>query len=206
MAKTREDFVQEGRTCARKNLKCVPTGTWTGELPVFGLGQSWQAKAFAEGWKREVELIKAELPSVKVDQPSGLKRSKRGAVNRAARVKSMMAGVVEALFFTNDDLADYELSDELRARLQADCERFYDAAHTDLAAYVDLYPSKVSRDYHPWEAVGHDLWLTRNGHGVGFWDRGMGRVGKRLTDKCGWRTEFPGIEVYADYDNLVYGN
>jgi hypothetical protein len=29
-------------------------------------------------------------------------------------------------------------------------------------------------------AVGHDLWLTRNGHGTGFWDRGLGDVGERL--------------------------
>lgn len=29
---------------------------------------------------------------------------------------------------------------------------------------------------------GHDFWLTRNGHGVGFWDRGYGAAGKRLTE------------------------
>lgn len=29
---------------------------------------------------------------------------------------------------------------------------------------------------------GHDFWLTRNGHGAGYWDRGYGAVGKRLTD------------------------
>jgi hypothetical protein len=30
--------------------------------------------------------------------------------------------------------------------------------------------------------LGYDLWLTRNGHGAGFWDRGYGDPGKRLTD------------------------
>lgn len=29
---------------------------------------------------------------------------------------------------------------------------------------------------------GQDFWLTRNGHGAGFWDRGYGTAGKRLTD------------------------
>jgi len=29
--------------------------------------------------------------------------------------------------------------------------------------------------------VGHDLWLTRNGHGAGFWDRGLGELGDKLT-------------------------
>lgn len=28
---------------------------------------------------------------------------------------------------------------------------------------------------------GLDFWLTRNGHGAGFWDRGYGDVGERLT-------------------------
>jgi hypothetical protein len=29
--------------------------------------------------------------------------------------------------------------------------------------------------------VGHDFLLTRNRHGAGFWDRGLGEVGERLT-------------------------
>lgn len=32
------------------------------------------------------------------------------------------------------------------------------------------------------EQVGHDFWLTRNRHGAGFWDRGLGAVGDRLAD------------------------
>ena len=32
--------------------------------------------------------------------------------------------------------------------------------------------------------LGHDLWLTRNGHGAGFWDRGYGPDGDRLTELC----------------------
>jgi hypothetical protein len=32
------------------------------------------------------------------------------------------------------------------------------------------------------EQIGHDLWLTRGGHGVGFWDRGLGDLGERLTE------------------------
>jgi hypothetical protein len=32
------------------------------------------------------------------------------------------------------------------------------------------------------DMVGHDFWLTRNGHGAGFWDRGLGERGQWLTD------------------------
>ena len=30
--------------------------------------------------------------------------------------------------------------------------------------------------------LGHDFWLTRNHHGAGYWDRGMGVLGDRLTE------------------------
>lgn len=30
--------------------------------------------------------------------------------------------------------------------------------------------------------IGHDFWLTRNGHGAGFWDRGLGDVGDQLSE------------------------
>jgi hypothetical protein len=32
------------------------------------------------------------------------------------------------------------------------------------------------------EQHGHDFWLTRNGHGAGFWDRGYGKVGDKLSN------------------------
>lgn len=31
------------------------------------------------------------------------------------------------------------------------------------------------------EQFGHDFALTRNGHGAGFWDRGLGELGDTLT-------------------------
>ena len=31
------------------------------------------------------------------------------------------------------------------------------------------------------DGIGHDLWLTANRHGAGFWDRGTGEIGDRLT-------------------------
>lgn len=51
---------------------------------------------------------------------------------------------------------------------------FVDAYEADLAEYV------VERGV-PMDWAGHDFWLTRNGHGAGFWDRGLGALGDRLT-------------------------
>lgn len=44
------------------------------------------------------------------------------------------------------------------------------------------------------EQVGHDFMLTRNGHGAGFWDRGLGAVGDRLTE---------GTKPYGEYTLFV---
>jgi hypothetical protein len=50
------------------------------------------------------------------------------------------------------------------------------------------------------EQIGHDFWLTRNGHGAGFWDRGLGVVGDKLTEIC---KEFKGIDVTTD-ETTIY--
>ena len=51
------------------------------------------------------------------------------------------------------------------------------------------------------EQDGHDFWLTRNGHGAGFWDRGLGDVGDRLTDIA---HGFGECDLYAGDDGRVY--
>lgn len=50
--------------------------------------------------------------------------------------------------------------------------------------------------------LGHDLWLTRNGHGTGFWDRGLGVLGAALTEVA----EAMGpVDLYVGDDGKVYG-
>lgn len=56
----------------------------------------------------------------------------------------------------------------------ADCAAFQSANSGDLAAFCEL--AKVSVG-----SAGHDFWLTRNGHGAGYWDRDAGDTGDRLT-------------------------
>ena len=42
--------------------------------------------------------------------------------------------------------------------------------------------------------AGHDFWLTRNGHGAGFWDRGLGELGDKITDAA---------KVYGECDVML---
>jgi hypothetical protein len=48
---------------------------------------------------------------------------------------------------------------------------------------------------------GHDFWLTRNRHGAGFWDRGYGEIGKRLTENA---HPYGDANAYVGDDRRVY--
>src|SRR3984957_13940161 len=47
---------------------------------------------------------------------------------------------------------------------------------------------------------GHDFWLTRERHGVGFWDRGMGEIGEKLTEKA---HEYGEFHLYIGDDSKI---
>ncbi len=49
--------------------------------------------------------------------------------------------------------------------------------------------------------LGHDLFLTRNGHGVGFWDRNLGNIGERFTEAANALGE---ILLYVGDDGKIY--
>lgn len=49
--------------------------------------------------------------------------------------------------------------------------------------------------------AGHNFWLTRRGHGAGFWDMNLGRVGERLTAAA---HSYRDCYVYVGYDGKVY--
>lgn len=53
------------------------------------------------------------------------------------------------------------------------------------------------------DQLGHDLWLTSQGHGVGFWSRGLGEVGDKLTESCSIKG-FNCLDPYVGDDNLIY--
>jgi hypothetical protein len=49
--------------------------------------------------------------------------------------------------------------------------------------------------------AGHDFWLTRNGHGAGFWDRGLGDIGDRLSVAA---RAFGEVNLYVGDDKKLY--
>ena len=69
----------------------------------------------------------------------------------------------------------------------ADCSKFQMENVDDIAAWKE--PGAKHGGHSAEEMAGYDFWLTRNGHGAGFWDGDWDEeVGKRLTtasDKFG---------------------
>lgn len=64
-----------------------------------------------------------------------------------------------------------DIAPETRRAMRAEIADFLGACE---AEGLDLSPITA-------EQFGHDFWLTRNGHGAGFWDRGLGELGDKLT-------------------------
>lgn len=74
-----------------------------------------------------------------------------------------------------------------RNAMRRDCASFVDDAGPDLAG---LDPGQC----------GHDFWLTRNDHGAGFWDRGLGALGERLSKVARY---YGSVDLYVNDDGKV---
>lgn len=92
---------------------------------------------------------------------------------------------------------DAETTDKMRA----DCERFQAINTTLLSRYYEALPLT---DWTPEAQAGHDLWLSRNGHGAGFFDRNVPKAIKdALQDSA---RAFGTYDLYVGDDGVVYGS
>jgi len=96
--------------------------------------------------------------------------------------------------YDTDDIAP-----ETRKAMEKDCEKFI----AENEAVLGDYEEKIGRnwEYSESEKAGHDFWLTRNGHGAGFWDRGIGETGDTLTKAS---TGFGEVDLYVGDDGKLY--
>lgn len=98
------------------------------------------------------------------------------------KIENILSSYVEAALWTSSDDNDETLDStyywedfapETQGAMREDVQRFIDQAGT-LLIEAELSESQI----------GHDFWLTRNGHGAGFWDRNLGEIGDKLSDIC----------------------
>jgi hypothetical protein len=93
-----------------------------------------------------------------------------------------------------------EWSEEALNKITEDCKSFWESNEEDL----ELYMKEISFDPSqgtPAEYAGHDFWLTRCGHGAGFWDRGLDELGDRLTEAC---KAYGSLDLYVGDDGQIY--
>jgi hypothetical protein len=95
-----------------------------------------------------------------------------------------------------DDIDDASLQ-----ALQSEASDFFSQYYLELDEYAHEY--QPAGGYDPWECAGHDFWLTRNGHGAGFWDRGLGELGERLTRAS---KAYGSCDLYVGDDGKVYAH
>ena len=79
-------------------------------------------------------------------------------------------------------------------KLRAEAWDFFTANLLLLEYAVIKYPYHYGR-------AGHDFWLTRNGHGAGYWDRGLGEVGDALTTAA---EVYGSCDLYVGDDGKIY--
>lgn len=95
-------------------------------------------------------------------------------------LKSFTQAYIEAALWSSSDehgtpldRLDTELDADARERMELDAADFW-------TSNAELWEGTEMSD----EQAGHDFWLTRNRHGAGFWDRGLGPIGKELTGRA----------------------
>ena len=112
---------------------------------------------------------------------------------------------IEAIFFTESGDADDPLTKDRTAadfapetieRIDKDCELFYES-YSNVWAGLCNYDGCTEDEY-----AGHDLWLTRNGHGCGFWDGDWKEPAATILDDAALKMEV--LVVYVGDDGLIY--
>jgi hypothetical protein len=108
------------------------------------------------------------------------------------------AYIAAALWSSSDDMLMDEtynagdLSGELMAQMIDDCAAFL-ARRGDLLRDEDLV------------YAGHDFWLTRNGHGAGFWSRPEVYGEEEAQALTAIAESFGPVDLYVGDDGRIYG-
>lgn len=107
------------------------------------------------------------------------------------------------------NLDSYDPSQDAINQCTADCRAFFDANEADIHAAAGLYDTSSGDGADTgYDFAGHDFALTRNRHGVGFWDREELKedleeesLGQRLTKASHDAGE---VHPYLGDDNLIH--
>jgi hypothetical protein len=111
-------------------------------------------------------------------------------------------GYFEAMFFTECHADNPELENATINDLSPEA---WEASLKSCASFEQDNAALLEQAYEQFdydsEQAGRDFWYTRNGHGVGFWDRDLGDLGDKLTDAS---DKFNSVDLYMGDDSKLY--
>lgn len=123
-------------------------------------------------------------------------------INQFSKIlDTVTRGYIQAIYFTDtgdseQPDSDAEIAPSTVIQCFSDCCDFL--AYCEKEGLLTEYSQQPGRT---WDAFGIDFWLTRNGHGAGFWDRGLNELGDKLAAAC---KTFSSVDVYVGDDGLIY--
>lgn len=122
-----------------------------------------------------------------------------GAALPEELAKILVKEYQEAVVFTEEDLDGHDFSDESVEEIKDELLRFIEFVGWNEIQKIMGFVN----DWHMFkEMFAHDFWLTRNGHGSGFWDSPVWREYKDLlTEKS---RKMGQHESYLGDDGLIY--
>jgi hypothetical protein len=90
--------------------------------------------------------------------------------------------------FSTDDIGNIE-------EIKSEVLDFFNSALPAISEAIEKHP------HYDISQAGHDYALTRNDHGAGFWDRGLGNIGTTLTDMA---KAYGSCNLYVGDDGKLY--
>ena len=117
-----------------------------------------------------------------------------------AEFQATLTGAVEACLWSTQPTPTYEdgaaeYADEYAVTRREVHKLRGTLAHHMRGWFVENYATlrQATGDNYTWEHIGHDFWLTSQGHGAGFLDRGLGEVGDALADSADGYSDIVGL-------------
>lgn len=125
------------------------------------------------------------------------------------KLESMVRGYAATALWSSNDTVDGEdvnlddgrdssdISKVVMDKMIEDCHEFLKKTIT-MIEDEDLRRMPEGDIY---SSAGHDFWLTRCGHGAGFWDGDWPKYGDKLTEIS---EAFGNIDLYISDDGMIY--
>lgn len=116
---------------------------------------------------------------------------------------AFLQGYLECAIWSSTDESDDSGGEPLDKNydVNAFTKKALESAELECAAFIKAAKHWLDAVGCTAESAGHDFWLTRNGHGVGFWDRDYGDDGDRLSDVA---TSFGERHIYVNRKRLHF--